>query len=477
MVNEPNAIEAKPRPRRTWRWWLLRAAIAVLLVVGLGLGWHFYQRHLADEQLRRVVEALDRTDPRWRLHEIEADRAEIPEEANGALQVLAARAEMPLNWRAPVIDPQWKQVSLPQRLDEKTAQAYRTERDMHPAALERARRMTNFDHGRYPSLTIAPDVFSTLMPHLEKAQVLKWLLGVDAVLLAHDGDTSTALRSCRALVNVGASIGDEPILISQVIRMAAVEDACRATERALAQGEATDAELALLQKRLRAEDGEDLHSPVARGDRASLHQIAEGIESGAFSMWKLFEGKSSAPSWGDRASTEWRAIGLRVAHRRGLEQMTEYVAITQLPLAERPERLATLEAAVRSERSMYAGLFLLSKGKWLETIQRHHANLRILQVALAAERYRLKHGVWPISAEVLVPTLLERVPDDPYTGAPIRFVWRDGGVLIYCLGADRHDDRGTFDRERPTAPGSDVGVQLWPVSQRGRKAPALPNPR
>jgi hypothetical protein len=468
VVNEPNETNVKPRRRRTWRRWLFRAGVGLLLTLGVALGWHLYNRHLASEQLRRVVEALDRTDPRWRLHEIEEDRAVIPDEANGALQVLAARAEMPPKWRAPAIDPEWKQVPAPRRLDPKTAEAYRTERDKHPAALERARRMTDFDRGRY-SLTITPDVFSTRMPHLEAIREVAWLLATDAVLFAEDGDTSSGLRSCRALFGVASSVGDEPVLISHLVRAALVANACAAAERALAQEQATEEELALFQARVQTEDAQDFHRLVVRADRATLHQFADGVESGAFSLSSATQAKPLPPTWSDSLYEHLLASFLLRAHGRGLELMSEALAVTDLPLPERADGLAPLEAAVRAERSIYAGLFLINPGKHVEAIQRHHAWLRTMQVALAAERYRLKHGVWPVSAEILVPALLERVPDDPYTGAPLRFVWRDGGVIVYCLGADKHDDRGTFDRERPTAPGSDVGVQLWPGTARGQK--------
>jgi hypothetical protein len=129
-------------------------------------------------------------------------------------------------------------------------------------------------------------------------------------------------------------------------------------------------------------------------------------------------------------------------------------------------RLNSLDQSVRSEPRLVR-LLLPGLNKVAEAAQRHLAMIRTLGVALAAERYRLKHGSWPHSAEALVPTFLDSVPEDPYSGTPIRFLWRDGGVVAYSVGTDGKDNRATFNRELPTAPGSDIGVQLWPVSRRG----------
>src|SRR5262249_46329114 len=150
-----------------------------------------------------------RIDPRWRLEEIEADRAEVPEEVNGALHILAARREMPERWRPPFIDPDWNLLPDPQRLRDDTVAEYPGERDRYPQALALARRMTRFERGCY-ALTITPDPYSTRLPRLDALREVGWLLATDSVLLSHDGDASAALRSCLALMNVATSVGDEP---------------------------------------------------------------------------------------------------------------------------------------------------------------------------------------------------------------------------------------------------------------------------
>ena len=46
------------------------------------------------------------------------------------------------------------------------------------------------------------------------------LLQADAAIRAHNGDLDGALDSCRAILGAGRSIGDEPFVISQLVRIA-----------------------------------------------------------------------------------------------------------------------------------------------------------------------------------------------------------------------------------------------------------------
>jgi hypothetical protein len=65
-----------------------------------------------------------------------------------------------------------------------------------------------------------------------------------------------------------------------------------------------------------------------------------------------------------------------------------------------------------------------------------------LQVAIAAELYRRRHGGYPSSLEALVPQYLPQVPGDRITGEPLCYRLRDGKPIVYSRGMDRDDDGG-----------------------------------
>ena len=107
---------------------------------------------------------------------------------------------------------------------------------------------------------------------------------------------------------------------------------------------------------------------------------------------------------------------------------------------------------------------------------RKQAQVRCLQVLVAAERYRLQKKAWPGKLDDLVSAgLLGAVPRDPYDGKTLRFARRGDGVTIYSVGHDRTDDGGIIDRSRPMDPGVDLGYRLWDV--KSRRQPPVPRPK
>ncbi|MCI0361802.1 MAG: hypothetical protein L0211_25225, partial [Planctomycetaceae bacterium] len=60
---------------------------------------------------------------------------------------------------------------------------------------------------------------------------------------------------------------------------------------------------------------------------------------------------------------------------------------------------------------------------------------------IAAERYRLKHGEFPIDLQSL-GEFMGTVPIDPYDGQPLRMIRKDGQLVLYSVGQDGRDDGG-----------------------------------
>src|SRR5207245_2170060 len=83
--------------------WKRRFALAGLLGVlfaGLLIGWYFYTNSLSDKELQDAIAEADRLDPGWRLEELEAKRAVIPDAENSAERIVALRMLVPKSWPA-----------------------------------------------------------------------------------------------------------------------------------------------------------------------------------------------------------------------------------------------------------------------------------------------------------------------------------------------------------------------------------------
>src|SRR5262249_25100913 len=132
------------------------------------------------------------------------------------------------------------------RLDDATVGTLRAELERHEEAVEVARTVANYRRGRH-ELELGPTLIDTPLPGTQAARTAGRLLAADAAVRAQDGDLDGALDSCRAILGVARSIGDEPFIISQLVRMAIRSVAVSSTRRVLAQGEASDKALTSLQ--------------------------------------------------------------------------------------------------------------------------------------------------------------------------------------------------------------------------------------
>ena len=123
----------------------------------------------------------------------------------------------------------------------------------------------------------------------------------DSLLRAQEGDILGALRSCRCLLNSGRVIGDEPILGSQLVRMALTSMTLGLVENSLARGESDEAEMASLQAALAAEADHPRLRIMARADRGAIDWTLSAIAAGDFSpadvAKEMKKGGSPTSTW------------------------------------------------------------------------------------------------------------------------------------------------------------------------------------
>lgn len=70
--------------------------------------------------------------------------------------------------------------------------------------------------------------------------------------------------------------------------------------------------------------------------------------------------------------------------------------------------------------------------------------LELTRVAAALTVYRAEHGEYPDQLEQLVPNILEKLPEDLYTGNPFKYSRKpDSGYVLYSVYQNGTDDRGS----------------------------------
>lgn len=502
-----------PRRRR----WMVWIGIPLVLLT-LGGGAYFFFLSRANASLRAVEAELDRTDPYWRLEEIEARRTTPPDAENAAVTVLNARSKLPLGWPSPPVQfrpaeppdpplpaeepppaepgdapllggiPGWgdaqpatldeRLMNLPPpvQLDPSLTRDLRTELARAKDALAIADALADQAQGRFV-ITWGPNPLAVVLP-CQQAREVANLLRIHAFLQNQDGQSDAALRTVRALLGTGRAIGDEPTLISQLVRIAIHAIAAQSLERALAQGQPSAEALALAQQRLQAEEAENLLVYGIRGERAMSHATMQAVKAGNVNMAGL-TGGGPGNSLRTRLENMGGSVLARSSHPQLLRMLTECLRIVQLPEHTQKEPLDRLEQEVRHAdfSNLFVRLLLPAVSKVASAGWRDKALLRCALVGVAAERFRLAQGRWPQTIEELCPTYLKMVPLDPYDGKALRMRALPDGLLIWSIGPDGVDDGGAANRKMVIAKGTDLIFRLWsPEARRQPDAESLPEP-
>jgi hypothetical protein len=467
------------RRRRRWWWkafWII--FLIGLLAVSAGTGIYLYYQSVADRQLQEAVTEADQLDPGWRLDELDAKRKIIPNDQNAALQVMAAVKALPETWTRGN-RTHWNHLYedldrvLPNvRLDEQQTGLLRKQLEPLQGAVIQARKLVQLTNGRYP-ISWSPDFIQTLVPNQMRMSEIAALLRCDAVLLAQQGDVEGAWMSSHAMINASRSLGDEPLLLSALLRVGARRVALESMERTLAQGQPSEAALTKSQKLLEEEAAEPLLLVALRGERAGLHHLFSNLEAGKVKLdqiggAKTPEAKAAAhevePTLGELAKHVVVVLRIKQAHARGLKYMTHAVEIAKKPLDEQEPLFRQLDVAQDSAPWQLASLFTLAQGRVVVHLTKARAQLRCAIAGLAAERYRRNHGHWAASLDALAAAgFLPGVPSDPYTGQPLRYRLTADGVVIYSLGRDGSYQGDSFDDAiHPTFAASSVSCAYSP---------------
>jgi hypothetical protein len=479
-----------PEARARWKRRVRTFALVALIVVGLPAAAHYYLRWSADWELRSALAEADRLDPGWRLEELEGSREAVTDPENAALKVLAIRKAMPAGWpnnprSLPVthrvmrdFDPEVgaheariRALSPEIQFSPEMIQLMRDDLRKMAPVLADALALAEFPHGRYP-LEFARSIRDTTTLSNE-GQIVAKLLWVDGMVAAQDQQIDRALTSAVAILNIGHSIGDEPLLISQSQRLGIQRLALVTIERALAQGQASPKSLEAMQRLLEDEAAQPLLLQAFRAERAGTYHHMKAVLSGEWKYsLRFFQGRIA-----NKLPLRWnRYIDMVIVRRTYPEYfrlLTALVEIAKLPPEKQLPQIQLLDGPAGQMPKEFESWFQATARSAL-TFLRNQAWLRCAITALAAERFRSAHGSWPDSLSALAPEFLARMSIDPFDGQPLRYVRLKDSVVIYSIGPDGADDGGLVNRLDFQPAKSDVGFQLWDVSHRRQPSPPPP---
>ena len=291
------------------------------------------------------------------------------------------------------------------------------------------------EHSRYPIDLSAS--FETKVPNLGEIRTAAFLLKLEAILHAENGNGKSAIRSAKSCFGIARSLAKEPMIISQLVRAACQNLAATTIEYCINRVKLTDEQLV------------ELIESVQNAERISDMSCAfVGERCMGLSFFK--SPGSVNPDFVDSIPFQpvlalYGALGLTDADTIiFLDLMDGYIKSAQLPLHKRLEVVTVVDAKLQSTSQVHLLLHIMMPAllRITNIDIRNIAQLQTARVGLVIERYRLSTGRLPGNLTELVPVYLESVPKDPFDGNELRYKKLETGFVVYSIGDDLSDDGG-----------------------------------
>jgi hypothetical protein len=289
------------------------------------------------------------------------------------------------------------------------------------------------------------------LTHMQDARMLARVLSLRLHVAVERGDVAAAAESLQLQLALAATMEHEPLLISQLVRIALVSIALDDVRQIVGELPLSEPQLAELQQQLAAIAVQRPIKDGMIGERAmgfhTFHHLSqlEGVEMLAGKdgtlqrpgdclfyldlMQEMVEAADTPPDQARHAAKQVEnKLKGRMATQNPLDRLEIVVTMRMFPATG-----AIYDASARTQA------------------------LRDSAVAgIAFRRYQLKHGSPPKSLEALVPEFLPAVPRDPFAvgNPPHLFIVEGDQFAIYSVGMNLQDDRALL---RDPESNDDVG--------------------
>ena len=283
-------VAHRSRKRRFARWLL------VTLATSFGIVWagNLVNREIDKLRERRAfaaaVEQTNAVDPDWEWDRLTEKRTRPPAGKNGAELIPRIKKLSHADWGKWQAKDEWKsRLDVQPNIRFSPLLLAEADRDLAASAdaVALARTLKDYPSG-HREIVLSPDVLNTLLEDTQHTRQATDLLRWDVVAAAEAGDTPRAAAGLLAMLNASRSVGDEPFLISQLVRMATRNVMVRSTEQLLAQ-RADAPGLSELQAALATDAEEPLLLYGVRGERAMFDRLLDNLETGAATPGKTFD--------------------------------------------------------------------------------------------------------------------------------------------------------------------------------------------
>jgi hypothetical protein len=323
------------------------------------------------------------------------------------------------------------------------------------------------------------DGVAAAIPHITVLMNFSRIAALRAVAELAEGNVEAARGDLLLGIELEEAPREEPFLISALVRAAVLEMLLQPLWEGLARHQWNEAQLASIDAALQRPDFIAAFQLAIRGERLifTTHALDQ-IKKQPSLLWAITEISKSpgeGPGWQDRAMrgalgslipSGWIDFNKAALSRSygELVRATDVRTRRFVPHEfERLERQFGSEKAAHpyNPRRLLANLTFPAISVAGMRLAASQCSVDLARAAIALERYRLAHGVWPSSLAELPP-----LPTDVIGGGPLHYrIEPDGAFTLYSIGWNERDDGGVAAWKVASSQSVDwkEGDWVWPA--------------
>ena len=413
------------------QWWRKPACLILLFLLPVLTISLVAAKFASTRGLNRQIDAIRSEGLPVTPQELDSWYQHVPASENLAARILEAHAHyvLPPEDRDPTMMYSWRDHKKGEKLPPLVAGAAADYVGRNAETIALLHGASNLKQSRYPvDLSQGITASNSKLAALKSmASLLRW----DAILKAENGDAEGARASIRAGFALVASLRDEPIFISSLVRISCAHIHLLTIEEAVnrvAFDDAAMAEFAALAEQAEKDGRQALF-------RAMVSQRVVGMDYFSRVTFKDYEQiLQFAPPGYDKLPDNARKLLFNLRRATGVhdsehaffvENMDKAVHAANLDFPEMlpvtSNLLATVEAQISSHPIRFAISYLTYGG--LAALPQKEALLaskfRCLRAALAVQRYRLSNAGKIPTADEVVPNYTLKWPLDAVDNTPL----------------------------------------------------------
>ncbi len=430
--------------KRSWlrEWWFVWLPLGFLALVAVGYGTY---RAILRRRVKASLQAIRDAGYPATPEELDAWYEEPPPGQNAAavyMQAFGALVEPSADQEQ--ILPLVGEAELPpvgEPMPDDMKAAVRQHLDANAETLRLLHEAASFEQCRYP--VDLGQGLAAGMRYLSQIRHCTELLSLTAESRARRGDKAGAAAALMDALALGESLRKEPMLLSQLVRVACHAISADGLEGVLSTGGVPDGSLKELRERVRESIPLGGMETALIGERAIVFWASERLPHEA------------GPSHLKLVVLDVTGL-LELDLVYYLDAMGRVIEVAGKPFPRRLEEARKTASQIEEEIDSALELHYLSAmlfpgvGRAFAEEASAVALLRAAQASLAVERYRLDNRQLPRNLSQLAPEYIDEVPRDPFDGKPLRYKRLEAGYVVYSVGANTTDNGGAETEDERT---------------------------